>query len=294
MIRHFLAGCVALAALAASPAMAVTNLVTNGNFETIDTPKQGSNNNPSSQMSSDGSFANAVGYSDGRTQSTQYVSGWINTVQGCVSASSCMSALQNGESTAAYNMIVTGSPTSTIYTNGGTMTMDSATKADTKSGGGNNFLASDSAYQNGMIMQVISGLTVGKQYLLTYDYAFTQQSGFSGASTQNWTAMLINTNDLTSQQATTAWTSIASQGASSWQTSNTTVFTATNTTEILGFVAGNSTGGNPPFALLDNVSLTAYSAPAVPEPATWAMMLAGFGFIGVTMRRKRFNELWKA
>ncbi len=28
-------------------------------------------------------------------------------------------------------------------------------------------------------------------------------------------------------------------------------------------------------------------APAVPEPATWAMMLIGFGAIGVAMRRSR-------
>jgi hypothetical protein len=28
------------------------------------------------------------------------------------------------------------------------------------------------------------------------------------------------------------------------------------------------------------------SAPAVPEPATWAMMLGGFGLLGAAMRRK--------
>lgn len=295
MFRHLLAGCVAIAALAASPALAVTNLVINGNFETIDTPAQGRVGNPSSQMSSNGSFAAAIGYNDGRTQATQYVSGWVNTVSGCTTVTNCINAINSGESTSAYNMVVTGSPTSTIYTtNDGTMTLDSATKADTRSGGGNNFIASDSAYSNGMIMQVINGLTVGKQYLLSFDYSFTQQSGYSGASTQNWTAMLINTGDLTSQSSTTAWTTIPSQGAAAWQTSNTTIFTATATTEVLGFVAGNSSGGNPPFALLDNVSLTAYSAPGVPEPSTWAMMLAGFGFIGFTMRRKQFSELWKA
>jgi hypothetical protein len=39
-------------------------------------------------------------------------------------------------------------------------------------------------------------------------------------------------------------------------------------------------------AILDNVVLT--TAPAgVPEPATWAMMLLGFGAIGLAMRRRR-------
>lgn len=48
--------------------------------------------------------------------------------------------------------------------------------------------------------------------------------------------------------------------------------------------------------LLDNIVLdvTPSATPAVPEPATWAMMLMGFGAIGASMRRKqpqrvRFN-----
>lgn len=37
-----------------------------------------------------------------------------------------------------------------------------------------------------------------------------------------------------------------------------------------------------------NIGFTAeVSQPAVPEPATWAMMLTGFGAIGYTMRRRR-------
>lgn len=38
---------------------------------------------------------------------------------------------------------------------------------------------------------------------------------------------------------------------------------------------------------LDNVVLTASTVPAaVPEPATWAMMLAGFGMLGFALRRR--------
>ena len=42
-------------------------------------------------------------------------------------------------------------------------------------------------------------------------------------------------------------------------------------------------GGDNVGAILDNVSLT---ATAVPEPATWAMMITGFGFVGGSMRRR--------
>ena len=40
--------------------------------------------------------------------------------------------------------------------------------------------------------------------------------------------------------------------------------------------------GSPPFSLLDGVSLT-----AVPEPSTWAMMLAGFAALGYAGLRRR-------
>jgi PEP-CTERM motif len=41
-------------------------------------------------------------------------------------------------------------------------------------------------------------------------------------------------------------------------------------------------------ALVDNINVTATGvAGPVPEPATWAMMLAGFGLVGSSMRRKQ-------
>ena len=40
---------------------------------------------------------------------------------------------------------------------------------------------------------------------------------------------------------------------------------------------------------LDNVSVTAVNG-AVPEPATWAMMLMGFGAMGVLLRRRRRTQ----
>ncbi|MFS0738129.1 PEPxxWA-CTERM sorting domain-containing protein [Sphingomonas sp. 1P06PA] len=37
---------------------------------------------------------------------------------------------------------------------------------------------------------------------------------------------------------------------------------------------------------LDNLSLSLVSAPAVPEPAAWALMIGGFGLVGGAMRRR--------
>ncbi len=49
-------------------------------------------------------------------------------------------------------------------------------------------------------------------------------------------------------------------------------------------------GFNSPFSArifgIDNLSFTV-DPPAVPEPATWAMMIAGFGLTGAAMRRSR-------
>ncbi len=48
-------------------------------------------------------------------------------------------------------------------------------------------------------------------------------------------------------------------------------------------VNGNS-GGNGSYA--GTLAFTAAATPAVPEPATWALMLMGFGAVGYSMRRR--------
>lgn len=58
-------------------------------------------------------------------------------------------------------------------------------------------------------------------------------------------------------------------------------FSTTGDTQIFGVSFANNSGkGSFEF---DNVALTA----AVPEPATWAMMLVGFGMIGAVSRYRR-------
>jgi hypothetical protein len=70
---------------------------------------------------------------------------------------------------------------------------------------------------------------------------------------------------------------------SGWMTQSFT-FTADNTSDVLSFLAlGGPGASQPPFALLDGVSLTA----AVPEPITWSLMLTGVGLLGGALRHRR-------
>lgn len=64
-------------------------------------------------------------------------------------------------------------------------------------------------------------------------------------------------------------------------------FTATDSRTTLSLYNGTT---NTDFIGLDNVSVSGPSAippGAVPEPASWAMMIAGFGLTGAALRRRR-------
>lgn len=69
-------------------------------------------------------------------------------------------------------------------------------------------------------------------------------------------------------------------------TQQTYNFTATGTSTTLSIIGNSSAGGQ--FIGLDNVSIADAAAPgAVPEAATWAMMIVGMGAIGFAMRRRK-------
>lgn len=144
-----------------------------------------------------------------------------------------------------------------------------------------NFMALDGDTNvNGYFFQVLTGLTVGSIYTLTFDWATGQIASRTGATTEGLNVQIGNLNLTLPQRNTpsgtaTPWTSVSAN------------FTATGTSQTLNFLAVGTPNGLPPVALLDNVSVRA----AVPEPATWAMMLLGFGAIGATMRRRRMNAL---
>jgi hypothetical protein len=144
---------------------------------------------------------------------------------------------------------------------------------------GGNYIAADGAYEISAITQTINGLTAGQTYAVSFAWAGAQQYSFSGPTSDEWTVSL-GTVSATNPSQTTSLLSLPTEGASGWM-DQTFDFVATSSSEVLSFLATGTPSGQPPFALLANVSMT-----QVPEPSTWALMLTGLvGLIGIVRMR---------
>ena len=141
------------------------------------------------------------------------------------------------------------------------------------------FIAQDGDFQISPLNQDITGLHVGKTYTVAFDYGYAQQESFYGDTIQQWSVSL----GASPSQYTPALTN-PSQGFTGWFHESFN-FVANNPAETLSFLAH----GNlpvPPFAVLSGVTFTPDTS-AVPEPATWTMMILGVGGIGAMARRRR-------
>ncbi len=143
---------------------------------------------------------------------------------------------------------------------------------------GSQFMAldGDSAVR-GALEQNITGLVNGQTYTLTFDWAADQLADRSGTTTES---LLVS---LGSHSQSTVTLTQLSDTASLWY-AVTMHFTATDgPNEVLSFLSMGTPDGQPPMALLDNVSLTN----GVPEPATWGLMLVGVAAVGASLRMRR-------
>lgn len=123
----------------------------------------------------------------------------------------------------------------------------------------------------GTLAQTISGLTVGQSYRVSFDVSRnpdggdTPRTGTFTAGAQSFGFSYSNTgNSFADMQ---------------WETVSYT-FLATAGSSIISF-ASDASGGCCFGPALDNVRIA-----AVPEPATWALMITGFGLAGAAVRRR--------
>jgi len=106
---------------------------------------------------------------------------------------------------------------------------------------------------------------------------FTAQWAADNGGTVTLNNNLLNTINTGPASTFNSWSGFNATGSSFVSGMNTLVFTVTN----LAWPAGNPTGLRVEF-LDSNVT-------AVPEPETYAMMLAGLGLIGFVARRRRIG-----
>lgn len=175
---------------------------------------------------------------------------------------------------------------------------------------GTNFFQADGNpdFEN-TIFQTISGLTAGTTYDLQFQQAAGQQTGFSGATTEQW-LVYLGTGGITVDCTSTPpfcnpvvpagnlldpspLMNTPSQQNTNWQ-SVTLKFTPsaadlTGGTAVLTFLAWGDNGSTtnlPPTVFLEGVNTT----PTAPEPASMALFGAAFlGFGASWLRRRKPN-----
>jgi len=126
------------------------------------------------------------------------------------------------------------------------------------------------------IHQALAGITGGTMYALNFDF------GALGGGFQTLTANIYDGEALI---ATGNYTASANNNLHTTFVNHSLSFTPTDSNVYVFFNVDPFTTSVD--GILDNVVLTS----AVPEPASWALMLTGFGFAGVALRRRRATKV---
>ncbi len=126
---------------------------------------------------------------------------------------------------------------------------------------------------NGVLSQTIT-TSAGQAYNFSFNY------GVTSGGNQSLLAEIVDSTSFAVISSTTVFTT------SSSPTLYSATFNALSSGTIVRFsdVATNPTNGQD--VVIDNVSVTGPAIAAVPEPASWALMIVGFGLVGVNARRR--------
>jgi hypothetical protein len=143
---------------------------------------------------------------------------------------------------------------------------------------GGNAITSDAATESGILSQTINGLKAGDTYTLSFYQATMQATDQKEPFSASWEVSLGNSAD---QFSTTM--NNPGQASTGW-VEDTMTFTATSAQEALNFFATTVGGDEPPFLLLDGVSLT--DSTPVPEPASFGLAMVGLAGVYFASRKR--------
>ncbi len=258
MVRLFLAGMAVLAGVGAAQAAPVTELVTNGSFQ-------------SSLYTANHEFSTRANTPTvGTPPTTQGVTGWTGTgftlyfIAGTQATTPAVTEFGDNQNYLRSNV--------TLSPDGGNFV---AMDGDDLSGTGGT-----GSVPGGTVSQTINGLTVGGQYNVSFDWAGAQLQNRTGQTTER-----VGVQFGRAVQSTITVQNV-SGGFTGWLQQSFR-FTATAASQLLTFISYGTPAGLPPLILLDGVSVRAVVPTAVPEPASLTAMVAGLVGLGVLARHRR-------
>ena len=123
----------------------------------------------------------------------------------------------------------------------------------------------------GAASRLITGLTIGQQYSLSFLLSGDNRPGQAYVLGGSIAGLSFSVGGVDGASGTNPGTLLSYN------------FTATSTSHLLSFDESSLTQASP---IIDNIVISTVSG-AVPEPASWAMLLAGFGMVGFAARRRR-------
>lgn len=121
----------------------------------------------------------------------------------------------------------------------------------------------------GAASRLITGLSIGQQYSLSFLLSGDNRPGDAYVLNGSIAGLSFSVGGVDGASGTNPGTLLSYN------------FTATGTQHTLSFDEISATLASP---IIDNITIT---SAAIPEPSSWAMLLAGFGMVGFAARRRR-------